>query len=595
LKPGFHYQFKVRSVNSAGPSALSPASALILAATLPTAPRNLTLISRSTTSLKFKWEMPSDTGGVELLGYNVYVAKGNEAYVQVADAVSTADATKQQHDHPPLAHDGTISTPLTPGEIYRFKVSAHNVVGEGERAQLSTNQDLEGDVVDYVLAADLPEAPPNPPTANTITEVAVSLTLGALAAASNGGSTITGYLVEIDDGLGGPDGTASASGFRRVHDSMETSLIINNLIGGRTYNIRYAARNNVYDSGNMFGCDALKWSRPLRVLTAVAPATPENLRHATMTEASGRLMRFRTKLMVQWDPLMEAELGSSPLVSYTLSIRDVAAQQEAVQTVSAQASHHIFDGTNPVLPIISGKSYTIKMKATNLVGESAWSDPTAAIQPGVEPTRPGLYASGQSKAIIFTATTRTSITLSFSALTGQDTGGSAANPIATKYHVYYSTKETSDYQLLVTTETATPQVAEYLSPGRVYFFKFRAENAIGLLSEFSTVYWMMAGTVPSAPAGAPKLVSQGPESITVQVVPPSDTGGPQVTRYEIEITKMEGSTAAAPITLEQDTDVTDMDIFTFDAAKGLAPGFEYIIRARAHNFITDYSISNWSE
>ena len=295
LKTGFHYQFKVRSVNAAGPSALSPASALILAATLPTAPRNLTLVSRSTTSLKFKWEMPSDTGGVELLGYNVYVAKGNEAYVQVADAISTADATKQQHDH---THDTTIATPLTPGEIYRFKVSAHNVVGEGERTQLSTNYDLQGDVVDYVLAADLPEAPPNPPTADTVTEVAVSLTLAALAAESNGGSIITGYLVEIDDGLGGPNGTASASGFRRVHDSMKTSLIINNLIGGRTYSIRYAARNNVYDSGNMFGCDALKWSRPLRVLTAVTPATPKNLRHGTMAEAGGRLMRFRTKLMV---------------------------------------------------------------------------------------------------------------------------------------------------------------------------------------------------------------------------------------------------------------------------------------------------------
>lgn len=104
----------------------------------------------------------------------------------------------------------------------------------------------------------------------------------------------------------------------------------------------------------------------------------------------------------------------------------------------------------------------------------------------------------------------------------------------------------------------------------------------------------MAGTVPSAPAGAPKLISQGPESITVRVVPPSDTGGPQVIRYEIEIIKMEGVTAAAPIKLEQNTDVTNMDVFTFDVAKGLAPGFEYIIRARAHNFITDYSILHWS-
>lgn len=258
------------SASSVGPSALSPASASILTAALPTAPRNLTLESRSTTSLKFQWEAPLDDGGVELSGYKVYVATGNQAYVQVATASSTTDPTITVHEH--------VQADLTAGETYKFKVSAYNVMGEGEQAQLRTQQDLEGDAVDYVLAADLPEAPLNPPTLVTVSETAVSLTLAGVSAARNGGSAVTGYLVEIDDGLGGLNGTASASGFRRVHDALTTSLIINNLIGGRTYSIRYAARNKVYDSGNMFGCDSLKWSNTLDVLTAVKPATPKNLR-----------------------------------------------------------------------------------------------------------------------------------------------------------------------------------------------------------------------------------------------------------------------------------------------------------------------------
>jgi hypothetical protein len=56
---------------------------------------------------------------------------------------------------------------------------------------------------------------------------------------------------------------------------------------------------------------------------------------------------------------------------------------------------------------------------------------------------------------------------------------------------------------------------------------------------------MMPGKEPSAPAGAPTLISQAPDQIKVQVVPPSDSGGPLVIRYEIEINKMLGTTTLA--------------------------------------------------
>ena len=52
----------------------------MLAAIEPSAPLDLELLSRSATSLKFRWKRPSDFGGVELTGYKVYVAKGNEAF-----------------------------------------------------------------------------------------------------------------------------------------------------------------------------------------------------------------------------------------------------------------------------------------------------------------------------------------------------------------------------------------------------------------------------------------------------------------------------------------------------------------------------------
>ena len=100
----------------------------------------------------------------------------------------------------------------------------------------------------------------------------MTLEIETIDNANNGGLPITGYMVQIDDGLGGSVSTGAYTGYYTVFDSMKTTnLIINNLVGGRTYRIRYAGRNQVYDSGNMFYYDQIQWSEPLSVLTAVVP------------------------------------------------------------------------------------------------------------------------------------------------------------------------------------------------------------------------------------------------------------------------------------------------------------------------------------
>ena len=55
----------------------------------------------------------------------------------------------------------------------------------------------------YVIASDLPNAPVNPPNIIAITKTSVSITLDPIPLADNGGSTVTGNIVMIDDGLGG--------------------------------------------------------------------------------------------------------------------------------------------------------------------------------------------------------------------------------------------------------------------------------------------------------------------------------------------------------------------------------------------------------
>ena len=229
------------------------------------------------------------------------------------------------------------------------------------------------------------------------------------------------------------------------------------------------------------------------MLTAVVPEAPSNLRQMPATNSTDALLRYRTKLVVEWDPLPATRQGSSELRSYTVAIADAVAGSETEIEVSALTSAHMF------VTLVPGQDYTFRVKATNFVGASEWSEYTEVRNPGVEPTRPGV--------ITFSSTTRTTITYAFEGLIGLDTGGTDAYPIPITYHVFLSRNNGTDWEPLVSPTAAVSQTAEFLSPGHLYHFKYRGENAIGLVSEFSTAFWMRPGQIPSAPAAAPLLVA----------------------------------------------------------------------------------------
>ena len=69
-------------------------------------------------------------------------------------------------------------------------------MGEGEATTLiAPLPNSDGDEVDYVIAADLPERPLNPPSLLTLTETSIKISLEEVDASRNGGSEITRYLV----------------------------------------------------------------------------------------------------------------------------------------------------------------------------------------------------------------------------------------------------------------------------------------------------------------------------------------------------------------------------------------------------------------
>ena len=66
------------------------------------------------------------------------------------------------------------------------------------------------------------------------------------------------------------------------------------------------------------------------------------------TNTTDALLRYRTKLVVEWDPLTDEEIGSSELRSYTVAILDVdGTGLETEVTVSAQTTAHMFEALIP--------------------------------------------------------------------------------------------------------------------------------------------------------------------------------------------------------------------------------------------------------
>jgi hypothetical protein len=177
-----------------------------------------------------------------------------------------------------------------------------------------------------------------------------------------------------------------------------------------------------------------------------------------------------------------------------LGILKTGETTEVFVTTTIQASSHKFNSLTP------GVAYKVRIKVNNLVGESPYSA-LASATPGIELTRPGL--------LTFTASTRTTLDLKWSALTGEDTGGTVANPIAvSKYHIEMDDGHGGAFKLIASTDGSvalpTYQVKN-MSPGLYYKFRTRAESLIKLISGYSTVQTMPAGVVPSAPT-KPKLV-----------------------------------------------------------------------------------------
>ena len=320
LTNGQIYYYQVAAVNSAGEGARSNEASAIPGG-VPSAPQSLTA-TPGNTQVVLNWATPANNGGYAITGYNIYQG-----------TTSNGETL--------LANLGTVQTytsmSLTNGQIYYFKISAVNSVGEG-----APSSEL----------ASTPCVVPTPPQSLTATAGNGQVVLSWVAPVSNGGSPITHYRLYRGTLPGGETIYAVLGVVLTFQDTGVTN--------GQTYYYEVSAVNAAGESA-MIG------------ERSATPCTVPNPPQSLTTTAGN------AQIVLNW--AAPTSNGGSPITGYNI-YRGITSGGETLITTLGPTTYTF---TNSGLT--NGQMYYFQVSASNAVGNGARSTEVSAT-PRTVPTAP---------------------------------------------------------------------------------------------------------------------------------------------------------------------------------------------------------------
>ena len=438
----------------------------------PTAPTNLTATAVSATQIDLTWEASSD-GGSAITGYDLeYSTDGNVPWMNLATS-----STMTSFD----------DTGLTRGTTRHYRVAAINNVGTSAYSKETS-----------ATTHDVPDAPTL--TATAVSETQVNLTWDA---PSDGGSSITGYLLEYSANGNDPwKALATSSTMTTFSDNTE-------LTRGTTRHYRVAAINIV-------GTGA--YSEEASATTHDVPNAPKNLA-ATPGDA---------QVTLNWEVPAN---GGDAITHYAIKIEDIRDDLESFVAVQVAVEDLTDDGTieganvsyivtmtgvNSGPDLVNGTTYFFQIAAVNSIGTGNYSttiDATTTV-----PDAPTNLRA--------TVVSEMEINLSWDA--PSEDGGSAI----TGYDLEFSADGNGSWTDLTTSVTTTSFSDNTgLTVGSTRHYRVAAINNVGT-GEYSTTTDAML-MVPGVPTNL-TATAVSETQINLSWDAPSEDGGSAITGYDLE-------------------------------------------------------------
>ena len=463
LTTGTTYIYRISAINSIGTSAPSSEAVATPKSTSsppknipPGPPTSLTATASSATQINLSWNPPPDNGGPPVIGYQIQYQIDSGNFATLVSNTGTA-ATGYSH------------TGLSTGHSYTYKVFAINSVGTSNSSNTSSAVPVQ------IISA------PYPPTslvANPASET--SIVLSWAAPTNDGGSPITGYLVEYKVGAG--------SYSVLFPNNVLTTCLQKGLITGTTYTYRVSAINSIGTSlpSNEASAIPVKTYIPTGV-TAIAVSP--------------------TQVYLSWIPPSET-FGQS-ISGYRID-----------QKLSSAVFNTVVDNTGittnySISNLSTGKTYTFVVVTLFTGGtesnpssevsvtptSTSAPPPSSTITPSAPPSSTTTSSVPDTPTgLNVTKVSPSSVQLSWVAPSNN------GKPSVTGYYIEYKVGSGAWSVLTSNTGTSTSYVNTGLLTGTTYTYRVSAINSAGMGNPSTEVSFTLVNNTPAPP---PVIESSG--------------------------------------------------------------------------------------
>ena len=468
LAAGTTRYYRVSAINTNGAGAPSNVDGATTGTTVPGAPTGLQATASGNTQIDLSWTAPGNTGGSPITGYRIEESPDGNSNWTTLEANTNGPATTYAH------------TGLAAGTTRHYRVSAINSNGVG----------APSNVDGATTGTTVPGAPTSlVATASGNTRINLSWT----APASDGGSPITGYKIEVS-----PDGNSSWTTLEANTNGPATTYAHTGLAAGTTRYYRVSAINT-----NGAGA-------PSSVDDATTGTTVPGAPTGLQATASGT-----TRINLSWTA--PGNTGGRPITGYRIEESPDGNSSWTTLEADTNGPATTYSRTG----LSGGATRHYRVSAINSNGVGAPSN--------VDGATTGTSVPDAPTSLTATASGTTRINLSWTAPASD--GGS---PI-TGYRIEESPDGNSSWTTLEadTTSTRTTYPHAGLSGGATRHYRVSAINSNGAGAP-SNVDGATTGTsVPDAPTVLTATAS-GTTRINLSWTAPGSDGGSPIIGYRIE-------------------------------------------------------------